>query len=312
MAHLDDKLVKKAHVKVQYTPDQIDELRGCMDPKTGPLYFMKNFIHIQHPTKGRLKFDPFEYQYGLIDTYHNYRHSIAMIGRQLGKTTAASAYLLWYAMFMPDSTILIAAHKGDGAKEIMQKIRFAYETLPDHIRAGTTGYNKGSIDFDNGSRIISATTTENTGRGMALSLVYLDEFAFVEPRIAKEFWTSLSPTLSTGGKCLITSTPNSDEDQFADIWFNANKTIDEFGNEKELGINGFKSFHAIWKDHPDRDEEWASQERAKIGSERFDREHECLAHSNIITLKDTISQEEFNISIGDFYGLCKRQNLNME
>ena len=130
----------------------------------------------------------------------------------MGKTTTAAGYLLWYAMFVPDSTILIAAHKYSGAQEIMQKIRYAYELMPDHIRAGVTSYNKGSIEFENGSRIVAQATTENTGRGMSITLLYCDEFAFVRPTIAKEFWTSISPTLATGGKAIITSTPNSDED----------------------------------------------------------------------------------------------------
>ena len=95
-----------------------------------------------------------------------------MMPRQTGKSTSAAGYLLWYAMFVPDSTILIAAHKYDGSQEIMQRVRYAYELCPDHIRAGATNYNKGSIDFENGSRIMSATTTENTGRGMSISLLY--------------------------------------------------------------------------------------------------------------------------------------------
>jgi hypothetical protein len=90
----------------------------------------------------------------------------------MGKTTTAAGYLLWYAMFIPDSTILIAAHKFSGAQEIMQRVRYAYELCPDHIRAGVTSYNKGSIEFDNGSRIVSQTTTETTGRGMSITLLY--------------------------------------------------------------------------------------------------------------------------------------------
>ena len=195
--------------------------------------------------------------------------------RQTGKSTTAAGYLLWYAMFVPDSTILVAAHKYLGSQEIMQRIRYGYESVPDFIRAGVTNYNKGSIDFDNGSRIVSTTTTENTGRGMSISLLYLDEFAFVRPSIAKEFWTSISPTLATGGKCIITSTPNSDEDQFAQIWNQANKNVDDFGNETELGINGFKPFRSYWNEHPDRDEVWAAQQRAQLGDERFDREMNC-------------------------------------
>jgi hypothetical protein len=198
-----------------------------------------------------------------------------LLGRQLGKTTTAAGYLLWYAMFVPDSTILVAAHKYTGSQEIMQRIRYAYESVPDHIRAGATSYNKGSIDFDNGSRIISATTTENTGRGLSISLLYCDEFAFVRNTIAKEFWTSISPTLATGGKAIITSTPNSDEDQFWEIWLEANKCFDEFGNITPIGRNGFKAFTALWNEHPDRDEQWAKEERARVGDERFDREHNC-------------------------------------
>jgi hypothetical protein len=189
-------------------------------------------------------------------------------------TTVAAGYLLWYAMFKPDSTILIAAHKATGASEIMQRVRYAYENVPDHIRAGVVEYNKGSITFDNGSRIVSSTTTGTTGRGMSLTLIYCDEFAFVPPNIAKEFWTSLSPTLATGGKCIITSTPNSDDDTFANIWHAANQTFDEHGNETQVGRNGFKSYLATWREHPERDQAWADQKLASIGEERFRREHE--------------------------------------
>jgi hypothetical protein len=148
--------------------------------------------------------------------------------------------------------------------------------LPSWIKAGVTQYNRNSIEFDNGSKIMATTTTENTGRGMSLTLIYCDEFAFVQPpEKAKEFWTSLSPTLSTGGKCMITSTPNSDEDQFAMIWTEANKKFDDHGNDLGVGTNGFYPYFAPWVDHPDRDEAWAAEEKAKIGDERFRREFDC-------------------------------------
>ncbi len=271
----DNVLVKKPHQQTTFTQEQIQEFIKCSDPITGPEYFMSNYFYIQHPTQGRMLYTPFEYQRRLIHSYHNYRFSISLMPRQTGKSTSAAGYLLWYAMFVPDSTILIAAHKYTGSQEIMQRIRYAYESVPDHIRAGAVSYNKGSIDFDNGSRIVSATTTENTGRGMSISLLYCDEFAFVRPTIGREFWTSISPTLSTGGKCIITSTPNSDEDQFATLWKGANKCLDEFGNETEIGINGFKAFRSYWREHPDRDEAWAAQQRAQLGDERFRRECDC-------------------------------------
>jgi len=278
---VDNNLIKKPYKTEKYTDQQIEEIAKCIsDPK----YFMLNHCYIQHPIKGRMKFKLFDYQERLVDVYHNYRYSIAMLPRQTGKSTCAAGYLLWYAMYNKDATILIAAHKYSGAQEIMQRIRFAYETLPNFIRAGVTSYNKGSIEFDNGSRIIAQATTENTGRGLSLTLVYLDEFAFVPPRIASEFWTSLSPTLSTGGKCLITSTPNQDDDQFARIWKEAIKTQDEYGNETEVGKNGFRSILVDWQEHPDRDEDWATEERSKIGEDRFRREHGCEFITNDETL----------------------------
>jgi hypothetical protein len=269
-------LVKNPYVKTQFKDDkELNDFIKCCDPNTGYLYFMDNFFMIQHPTKGSMVYHPWPYQERLIETYHKYRFSISLMPRQSGKSTSAAGYLLWYAMFVPDSTILIAAHKYTGAQEIMQRIRYAYENCPDHIKAGVTTYNKGSLDFENGSRIVSATTTENTGRGMSITLLYLDEFAFVRPSIAKEFWTAITPTLSTGGKAIITSTPNSDEDQFAFIWKQANKTEDDFGNKTELGVNGFRAYRAYYTEQPGRDEEWANQMKAQLGDDRFRREIGC-------------------------------------
>jgi hypothetical protein len=209
-------------------------------------------------------------------------------------TVCAAGYLLWYAMFVPDSTILVASKSSDDAKEIVQRIKFAYEELPDFIRAGVFEYNKHSITFDNGSRIISKSTTENTGRGMSITLVYLDEFAFINPRVARDLWTSLSPTLSTGGKCIITSTPSDDECMFAQIWFDANKLTDEYGNEREVGINGFKPIFATWRDNPERDQTWADGERNKIGEHKFLIEHECrfLSHEETLINPAKLSKLE--------------------
>jgi len=273
---LDGNLIKKAHAPQRYTLEEVKHLEACMDQVTGPIYFAKNFLKIQHPTRGSIPFEPYEYQERLIDAYHNNKQCIAMLPRQMGKTTCACAYLLWYTMFVPEAQVLIAAHKYEGAQDIMNRYRFGYENLPDFIRAGVYSYNRNTIEYDNGARIQAVTTTENTGRGKSLSLIYCDEFAFVQPpEKAKEFWTALSPTLSTGGKCIITSTPNSDEDQFALIWTEAQKRFDEFGIEQALGTNGFHSFFAHWNEHPDRDEKWAQTERAKIGDERFRREFDC-------------------------------------
>jgi len=272
---LDGVLTKKAHQREKFTEEQIADLVACTNEKSGFEAFAKKFFFIQHPVKGKCLFEPFEYQQRLLHSYHDYRFNINMLPRQSGKTTTAACYLLWYAMFHPDQTILIAAHKYTGAQEIMQRIRYGYELCPDYIRAGVVNYNKGSMEFENGSRIVSATTTGNTGRGMSISLLYCDEFAFVNPGIASEFWTSISPTLATGGRAIITSTPNSDEDVFATIWRESQNKFDEHGNEQELGVNGFHGFRADWDEHPDRDEEWKSAELGRIGEERFRREYGC-------------------------------------
>jgi hypothetical protein len=290
---LENTFVKTPFKVEKFTDDQVRELALCAQ---NPVYFVDTYCWVQHPTKGKVPFKLFDYQRELIDCYHNNRYSINMLGRQMGKTACAAAYLVWRAMFMADQTILIAAHKFAGAQEIMQRVRYTYETLPTFLKAGATSYNKGSIDFDNGSRIISTTTTETTARGMSLSLIYCDEFAFVKPRIASEFWTSISPTLSTGGKCIITSTPNQDDDQFAQIWKESNKNVDEYGNPNAsgLGRNGFAHIKFIWSAHPDRDETWAQVERSKIGEERFLREHECefiIADETLINPMKLVTME---------------------
>lgn len=162
-------LVKLPNREDLVSAEQIQEIAQCaVDPK----YFIKNFCYVQHPTKGKMKFQLYEYQERLIDVYHGYRNNISMLPRQSGKSQCAAAYLLWYAMFNPDSTVLIAAHVFRGAQEIMTRIRYMYENIPNHIRAGVKAYNRGSIEFDNDSRIVAQATTENTGRGMSISLVY--------------------------------------------------------------------------------------------------------------------------------------------
>lgn len=252
-------------------------MRELVRCKADPLYFMEKYMWIQHPTKGKIPFEAYDYQKRLIEVFWKNVSSIALLPRQSGKTTTAAGFLLWYAMFEENVTILIAANKFRAATEIMDRIKFAYEELPDWLRAGVATYNVQDIKFDNGSRIKATTTTPDSGRGMSISLLYLDEFAFVKPRIAEEFWTAMAPTLATGGKCIITSTPNSDEDKFAEIWLGANKTEDEWGNTlpNELGINGFKAFKAHYSEVPGRDEVWAQRERAKIGADKFDREYDC-------------------------------------
>jgi hypothetical protein len=166
---VDFNIVKQANTKTTYSPHQMREIRKCMD---NPLYFMENYMMIQHPTKGAIKFEPFEYQKRLIECYWKNISVTALLPRQMGKTITASGYLLWYAMFNNDVTVLVAANKFRAATEIMDRIKFAYEEVPDWLRAGVKTYNVQDIKFDNGSRIKSVTTTSDSGRGMSISLLY--------------------------------------------------------------------------------------------------------------------------------------------
>ena len=206
-------------------------------------------------------------------------HSYYANGVLHHNTTCAAGFLLWKAMFCPDSGILLAANQMAQAMEIMDRIRFAYENLEQFnwLRAGVTEYNKGSITFDNGSSITARATTPSAGRGLSITLLYLDEFAFVQPNMAQEFWTAISPTLSAGGHCIITSTPNTDDDTFAQIWHGANKDTDDTGQliPNGEGINGFYPIEVTWRQHPERDSKWEIDFRNKLGGPRFEREMEC-------------------------------------
>jgi hypothetical protein len=201
-------------------------------------------------------------------------------------TTTASAYLLWKAMFFDDTKILVAANKLKSALEVMSRIKYAYEECPDYIKAGAKKFNEGSILFDNGSVIEAVATTADAARGKSLTLLYLDEFAFVPNNMATEFWTAVQPTLAEGGACIITSTPRTDEDQFAQIWKGANKNTDEYGNPtgKATGVNDFFPISVPWWEHPHRDEEWAKPFRASLGPARFAQEFECLVGDTQVEL----------------------------
>jgi len=283
-------IVKKGYQKDVYNRDREEELLKCA---ADPIYFIETYVRIQHPIKGRVPFEPYPFQRDLIRSFHEFNSVIALTARQMGKTTCAAGFLLWKAMFEPDTTILLAANKMVQALEIMDRIRYAYENLEDYnwLRAGITEYNKGTIRFDNGSKIVARATTPDAGRGLSITLLYLDEFAFVKPNMATEFWTAIQPTLATGGACIITSTPNNDEDQFAQIWHGANATIDNYGNERErgIGINGFKALEVKWDKHPDRDEEWADKFRAMLGEDKFQREFECKFVSEDETLVNNLT-----------------------
>ncbi len=191
-------------------------------------------------------------------------------------STVAAAFLLWYAIFNFDKTVLIASRANDHAMEMIERIRFAYEHLPFWIKPGVRddGWNKHNLGFDNGSRIMSTATSENAGRGYSISLLYLDEFAFVAPNIQELFWASIAPTLATGGSCIMTSTPNGDMDIFAEIWRGAN--VPGTDPTSKCGHNGFRPIRVRWDEPPGRDDKYKEDQIAKLGERKWMQEYECV------------------------------------
>lgn len=290
--------IKKPHAKTEYTEEQLADLVRCAED---PFYFIEKFVKVQHPKKGSLPLILYPFQRRIIEGFHLYDKVVGLTARQMGKTTVASAYLLWRAMFVPDTSILIAANKLKAALEVMTRIKYAYEECPDFIKAGCTKNNEGTMKFDNGSVIEAVATTPDAARGKSLTLLYLDEFAFVPNNMAQAFWTAVQPTLSTGGACIITSTPRTDEDQFAQIWKGAQITTDEFGNEtgKKTGVNDFYPISVPWWEHPERDEEWAKPFRASLGPARFAQEFECITGDSIV------ETDRGKQSLDELYNLLK-------
>lgn len=208
----------------------------------------------------------------------------------------SAAYLLWYAMFHFEKTILIAANKNDNAMEMIYRIKFMYEHTPHWLKPGLTedGFNKHALGFDNGSRIISTATSENSGRGLSISLLFLDEFAFVRDTVQSEFWTSMAPTLATGGSCIITSTPNGDSNLYAQLWRGANIPLHA---ETIQGTNGFIPIHVAWDEPPGRDEAFKEREKAKIGELKWLQEYETKFISTDPLLFDTIVMSNLTAEI---------------
>lgn len=252
---------KKIGVVEDFDRMQIVELAKC---RQDPVYFAKNYIHIIHPKRGKILFVPHDYQVRMIEAFQAGDFVICRAGRQLGKSTVIAIYLLWFALFHREKTVLVASNKNSNAMEIMQRINYAYEELPSWLKTGIRYGTKHSLDFENGSRIISQATTEDTGRGLAISLLMLDELAFVPKNIQELMWTSLAPTLSNGGRCIVSSTPNGDSDLFAELWYGA-----------EFKTNGFIPVYVAWDEHPERDEAFRANMIAKLGVLKWKQEYEC-------------------------------------
>lgn len=232
---LEGNLIKPSKYKHDYSDWQTLELFRC---KMDPIYFIEKYVRIEHPVLGAMPFRLFEYQKHLIRAYHQNTRVVAMLARQSGKTATASAFLLWCCLFRNNYKILVTSKDQSGADEIMTRLYFAYMFVPYFLKPGITKNDVRRKSFDNGSDIKAIATTKNSGRGLSISLLYVDELAFVRPSIAEPFWTSVQPTLSTGGSVIVTSTPNNAEDVFGRIFLSAtplpySTEWTDFGGEKK-------------------------------------------------------------------------------
>ena len=271
MAFKKNDNIKVAGQQSELTLEQVAEFLKCGND---PMYFINNYCKVVHPKLGPMPFTLRPYQKAMIDAYWKNRYSIVLSARQTGKSVGAAAYILWYAIFQRHKTVLIASNKNKNAMEMIHRIKYMYENVPMWLKPGVMddGWNKHSLSFDNGSRIMSEATSENSGRGGDISLLYLDEFAFVPPHIQSEFWASIEPTLSTGGELIMTSTPNGDQNIYAQLWRGANIPA---AHGSKLGSNGFFPVRVEWDEAPNRDGRFKEETIARIGERKWMQEYEC-------------------------------------
>jgi hypothetical protein len=260
--YLGNPKLKRVNMPMQLTEDQIREFIRC---SKDPVYFIENYVKIITLDKGFVQISLYPFQKQAVQDINDSRRVIVKAGRQVGKTTMVVGYILWYILFNEDKFVAILANKAPTAREILNRIKIAYESLPLWLQQGVRVWNKGDIELENNCRIMATSTASSAIRGYSISLLYLDEFAFVPSNIADEFFTSVYPTISSGtqSKILISSTPNG-MNHYYRMW-----------TEAVEGQNGFKHIEANWRQVPGRDQAWADDQRKILGEEKFLQEMEC-------------------------------------
>ena len=227
-----------------------DEYKKCA---ADPIYFMRKYVKIQNPNEGgTVPFDLYPFQENTLNRFHDDRFLLILKSRQLGITTLVAAYSLWQMLFNSDRNILVISIKQEISKEIITKVRFANDHLPSWLKVVATEDNRLSLRLKNGSMIAATSSAKDAGRSKALSLLVLDEAAFIDE--AREIWTSAFNTLSTGGRAIILSTPNGVGNWFHEMWVNADR-----------GRNDFKTLKLPWQLHPKRDERWREEQTKQLG-----------------------------------------------
>jgi len=269
--YLGNPNLKKANVAINFTQDQIEEYLKC---KQDPVYFARNYIKIVSLDEGLVPFNLYDFQEKMIRTFHENRFNIAKLPRQTGKSTTVVAYLLHYAIFNDNVNIGILANKLSTARELLQRLQLAYENLPVWMQQGIIVYNKGSMELENGSKILAASTSASAVRGMSFNIIFLDEFAFIPTHIAEQFFSSVYPTISSGKstKVIIISTPNG-MNMFYKLWHDA-----------ELNRNEYVTTEVHWREVPGRDDKWKEQTIANTSARQFTQEFECEFLGSVDTL----------------------------
>lgn len=239
--------------------EQIKEIVRC---GKDPMYFIKTYTKIQHPTRGTISFDTYSFQDECVKDFQKHRLNIILKSRQLGLSTICAAYAAWMAIFQKDKNILVIATKLATAQNFIKKVAVILQNLPKWLLLPRFEPSKQQISFNNGSQIKAVPTSDDAGRSEALSLLIIDEAAFI--RDFDDIWTGLAPTLAEGGQAIILSTPNGVGGQYYCLW-----------TEAEAGQNGFNPIRIMWHQHPDHDQEWFDKETRNLPKKRVAQEYLC-------------------------------------
>jgi hypothetical protein len=269
--YLGNRNLKRASVPIEWTKELVQEFGKCAKDQT---YFIKNYCRIVNVDRGLVNFDLWQFQEEMVVKFENNRFVICKMPRQVGKTTTVAAYMLHKVLFNENYSIAILANKDRQAREILSRIQLMFEHLPRWLQQGVVEWNKGNIELENGSKILSSATSSSAVRGGSFNLVYLDEFAFVPNNIQEEFFASVYPTISSGEttKVLITSTPNG-MNMFYKIW-----------TDSENGKNHYVRVDVHWSQIPGRNENWKKLTIDNTSARQFRQEYECefLGSSNTL------------------------------
>ena len=269
--YLGNPNLKKANTKIEFSEENIIEFLKCKDD---PVYFAKNYVKIVSLDEGLVPFNLYPFQEKLVNNFHNNRFNICKMPRQTGKSTTVVSYLLHYAVFNDSVNIGILANKAKIAMDLLGRLQIAYENLPKWMQQGIIAWNKGSLELENGSKILAASTSASAVRGMSFNILFLDEFAFVPNHVADDFFASVYPTISSGSstKVIIVSTPRG-MNHFYRMWHDA-----------ERGVNEYKPTDVHWSEVPGRDEKWKAQTIANTSEQQFKVEFECEFLGSVNTL----------------------------